>query len=92
MSIFPQGELMRHLLYRRVLGATTAVAAAVGLALVAATPAWAAAPANDNFANAQTHSTSFTDSLNTDATTEASEPHSGCVPGAVGHTVWYGLT
>jgi hypothetical protein len=66
------------------------------LALVSATPAWAAAPANDNFANAQAQTGSFTDSLSTaDATTEASEPlATNCIPffAAMSHTVWYGLT
>jgi Ca2+-binding RTX toxin-like protein len=86
-----------HLLSRRLLGAATAVAAAVGLAVVGAAPAWAAVPANDNFANAQTHSTSFTDSIISadiaDATTEGSEPvNPSCVSDDVVHTVWYGLT
>jgi Ca2+-binding RTX toxin-like protein len=66
------------------------------LAVVGAAPAWAVAPDNDNFANAQAQTGSFTDSLNnTDATTEGSEP---LVPScinpleSVGKTVWYGLT
>ncbi len=85
---------MRSLLSRRLLGATTAVAAAVGLAVVGATPAWAVAPANDNFANAQAQTGSFTDSLNTtDATNEGSEPlFPSCVVTPVTNTVWYGLT
>ena len=86
---------MTHLLYRRLLGAATAVVAATGLAVLGATPAWAVAPANDNFANAQAQTGSFTDNLNTtDATTEASEPlNPSCIPpDSVNHTVWYGLT
>jgi Ca2+-binding RTX toxin-like protein len=84
---------MRHLLPRRLLGAATAVATAVGLAVVGAAPAWAAAPANDDFANAQAQTGSFTDSLNNaDATTEASEPAPNCIVGVEVHTVWYGLT
>lgn len=83
------------LVSRRLLAATTAILAAVGLAVMGATPAWAAAPANDNFANAQAQTGSFTDSLNTtDATTETGEPlFPSCTdPSVVGHTVWYGLT
>jgi hypothetical protein len=87
---------MRQLLCRRLLGAATAVVAAVGLAVVGVTPAWAVAPANDNFANAQAQTGSFTDNLNNaDATTEGAEP---LVPSCIGpldsvsHTVWYGLT
>src|SRR5262245_1573906 len=86
---------MRPLLYRRLLGAATAVMAAIGLAMVSASPAWAVAPANDNFANAPAQTGSFTDRLNTaDATTEASEPLTpSCTLGIpVGKTVWYGLT
>ncbi|HKR51924.1 MAG TPA: CARDB domain-containing protein [Pseudonocardiaceae bacterium] len=86
---------MTPLLSRRLLGAATAVAATVGLALVSATPAWAVAPTNDNFASAQAQTGSFTDNLNTDdATTEASEPLSpSCIdPFSVENTVWYGLT
>jgi Ca2+-binding RTX toxin-like protein len=96
MKIFHEEKHVRPLLSQRLLGATTAVVAAAGLALVAAIPAWAAVPANDDFANAQTHSTSFTDSISSadiaDATTEGSEPSSSCVSGAGFHTVWYGLT
>jgi Ca2+-binding RTX toxin-like protein len=74
------------------------MAATLGLAVVAASPAWATAPANDDFANAETHSASFTDSLDTDdATTEGGEPlDPSCKASGeldiLGHTVWYGLT
>lgn len=87
---------MRTILSRRLLGAVTAVAATAGFTVAAAAPAWAVAPTNDNFANAQAQTDSFTDSLNnTDATTEATEP---LVPTcinpveSVNSTVWYGLT
>ncbi|MGH3871622.1 MAG: hypothetical protein ACRDSR_08935 [Pseudonocardiaceae bacterium] len=85
---------MTHLLSRRLLGAATAVAATVGLTLVGATPAWAAAPTNDNFANAQAHTSSFTDSLSiVDATTETGEPDQSCITfGDNFRSVWYGLT
>lgn len=87
---------MRPLLSRRLLGTATAVVAATALALLGAAPAWAAPPSNDDFANAQTQTGSFTDNLNTtDATTETGEPlNPSCVasPQFVNHTVWYGVT
>jgi Ca2+-binding RTX toxin-like protein len=93
MRIFLQEKLMRHLLYRRLLAAATAVVAAVGLALMGTAPAWAVAPANDNFANAQAQTGSFTDTLSTlDATTEAGEPLSSTCAISLKRTVWYGLT
>ncbi|MEV0617554.1 calcium-binding protein [Nonomuraea sp. NPDC050404] len=74
-------------------------ALALGFAVVASTasPAWAVAPANDNFANAQAHTASFADSVSTvDATTEGSEPDPSCsstpVPSIAYKTVWYSLT
>jgi Ca2+-binding RTX toxin-like protein len=75
----------------------TIVAVVAGFVAVTAAPSWAAPPSNDNFANAQTHTTSFTDSLsNVDATVETGEPTAlVCVSQAdpdIGNTVWYGLT
>ncbi|HEU5475653.1 MAG TPA: hypothetical protein VFV67_33850 [Actinophytocola sp.] len=84
---------MRRIFRQRLLGAATAVMAALGFAVLAATPSWAVAPANDDFANAQAETGSFTDGLdNTDATREVGEPSPDCTGEAVVGTVWYGLT
>ena len=56
---------MKLLLSRRLLGAATAVTAAVGQAVVGATPRGRWAPANDDFANAQAQTGPFTNGLNT---------------------------
>jgi Ca2+-binding RTX toxin-like protein len=74
-----------------VAAAATVLGVMVGTAGVAS----AAAPSNDNFANAQAQTGSFTDNLSTiDATSEyGTEPLlSSCTQFAKGHTVWYGLT
>ncbi|MEV8636053.1 hypothetical protein AB0395_30800 [Streptosporangium sp. NPDC051023] len=72
-------------------------ALALGFAGVtsAAAPAWAAAPANDDFANAQAHTAAFADSVsNVDATAETGEPGQDCTDGGAGpfKSVWYSLT
>ncbi|WP_194282972.1 DUF11 domain-containing protein [Saccharothrix syringae] len=89
---------MHSKLYRRLVGSAGAVAAALAFVLVGATPGWAVAPSNDDFANAQAHTGAFTDSQNTaDATTETGEDRAlscifnGSFPD-IGKTVWYGLT
>jgi hypothetical protein len=63
---------------------------AAGLTIMAAGPASAAVPTNDDFANAMTiSSTPFTDAVNTaDATTQATDV-TGC---AGAHSVWYAYT
>ncbi|WP_176738773.1 calcium-binding protein [Micromonospora matsumotoense] len=79
--------MSQHLL-RRLLTVAT-VAATFGF--MTATPALAAAPANDDFTNAEAHTAAFTDNVNIDdATTETDEPTENC--GVVGKTVWYSLT
>ncbi|HEU5469982.1 MAG TPA: hypothetical protein VFV67_04965 [Actinophytocola sp.] len=86
---------MRRIFRQRLLGAATAFVAALGLTVVTATPSWAVAPANDNFANAQAETGSFTDSVNTDeATYEGGEQIPSCTDpvDGYGRTVWYGLT
>ncbi|HET9141547.1 hypothetical protein [Actinophytocola sp.] len=87
---------MRRIFGQRLLGAATALVAAIGFALVSATPSWAAAPPNDDFANAEIHSSSFTDSVDTtDAGQEAGSGETlenGCFSDKIGNTVWYGLT
>jgi hypothetical protein len=76
---------------KRLLSLTLCIAA---LTLLNAGPALAAAPSNDNFANATTVTEPLpvTDSISTiDATTEATDPVPDC-SGSVGHTVWYSYT
>jgi hypothetical protein len=76
---------------RRLISLTLCIAA---LTLLNAGPALAAAPSNDNFANATTVTEPLpvTDSISTiDATTEATDPVPDC-SGSVSHTVWYSYT
>lgn len=55
-------------------------------------PAQAAAPANDNFANAQSEPVTFSDvTSNVEATVEAGEPGASCGTPAY-KTVWYSVT
>ncbi|MFC4117337.1 calcium-binding protein [Nonomuraea zeae] len=90
----------RHVFNARTRHPLVAVIAAValGFAVVASTaaPAWAVAPANDDFANAQAHTTAFADNVSTvDATTEGSEPAptGSCANNSLAYkTVWYSLT
>ncbi|MEV0622705.1 hypothetical protein AB0I81_55970 [Nonomuraea sp. NPDC050404] len=70
-------------------------ALALGFAVVTSTasPAWAVAPANDNFANAQAHTGPFSDTVsNVDATVEGSEPAASCSGVSPYKTVWCSLT
>ena len=62
-----------------------------GLTIMAAGPATAAVPTNDDFANATVVTSSFTDTTvnTTDATSQATDP-TGCMGAA--HSVWYTFT
>ena len=72
-----------------------AALAVMAFMLFSSAIAWAAAPANDDFASATTvtEPLPFNDSVDTvEATSDAADPDPSCALGGTGQTVWYSYT